>query len=89
MNSAEMTNSTVVGISSNYMKDGSVFSEYRVADGMSNREAEAAIGLKNRWEVQPKVYLSGSFEKIKSLSADTENNSDSTAASIGIEYLAQ
>lgn len=88
MNSTEETNSTVVGISSNYMKDGSVFSEYRVADGMSNREAEAAIGLKNRWEVQPKVYLSGSFEKIKSLSADTENNSDSTAASIGIEYLA-
>jgi hypothetical protein len=84
MNSTEETNSTVVGISSNYMKDGSVFSEYRVADGMSNREAEAAIGLKNRWEVQPKVYLSGSFEKIKSLSADTENNSDSTAASLGL-----
>jgi hypothetical protein len=36
------------------MKDGSVFSEYRVADGMSNREAEAAIGLKNRWKYNQK-----------------------------------
>lgn len=88
LNTTEETNSTVLGISSNYMKDGSAFSEYRVADGMSNREAEAAMGLKNRWQIQPKVYLSTTFEQIKSLSANTENNSDSTAASFGIEYLA-
>lgn len=88
MNTTEETNSTVFGISSNYMKDSSVFSEYRVADGMSNREAEAAMGLKNRWQIQPKVYLSTTFEQIKSLSANTENNSDSTAATVGIEYLA-
>lgn len=87
MNTTEETNSTVFGISSNYMKDGSVFSEYRVADGMSNREAEAAIGLKNRWQIQPKVYLSGSFEQIKALSANAENNSDTTAATAGLEYL--
>ena len=87
LNSTEKTNSTVFGISSNYMKNGSVFSEYRVADGMSNREAEAALGLKNRWQIQPKVYLSGSFEQIKALSANTENNSDTTAATAGIEYL--
>ncbi|MQW92010.1 DUF11 domain-containing protein [Acinetobacter sp. dk771] len=88
MNTTEETNSTVFGISSNYMKDGSVFSEYRVADGMSNREAEAAMGLKNRWQIQPKVYLSTTFEQVKSLSANAENNSDSTAATIGVEYLA-
>src|SRR5690606_20920624 len=88
MNTTEETNSTVFGVSSNYMKDGSVYSEYRVADGMSNREAEAALGLKNRWQLQPKVYLSSTFEQIKSLSANAENNSDSTAASLGLEYLA-
>ena len=88
LNSTEETNSTVVGINSNYMPDASVFSEYRVADGMSNREAEAAIGLKNRWQLQPKVYVNTSFEKVKSLSGDAENNSDSMAASIGLEYLA-
>lgn len=88
LNTTEQTNSTVVGLNSNYMQDASVFSEYRVADGMSNREAEAAIGLKNRWQIQPKVYVNTSFEKVETLSAKAENNSDSTAASIGFEYLA-
>lgn len=88
MNTTEETNSTVFGISSNYMKDGSAFSEYRVADGMSNREAEAALGLRNRWQLKPRVYLSSSFERIQSLSKNIENtNNDSTAASLGLEYL--
>lgn len=88
MNNTQETNSTIFGISSNYMKDGSAFSEYRVADGMSNREAEAALGLRNRWQIKPRVYLNTSFERIQSLSQNTENVSqDSTAASLGIEYL--
>src|SRR5690606_13906648 len=76
MNTTEETNSTVFGISSNYMKDGSAFSEYRVADGMSNREAEAALGLRNRWQLKPRVYLSSSFERIQSLSKNIENTNN-------------
>lgn len=88
MNTTEETNSTIFGISSSYMKDGSAFSEYRVADGMSNREAEAAIGLRNRWQIQPRVYVSSSFERIQSLSKNEENTSnDATALSLGLEYL--
>ncbi|OTG73994.1 hypothetical protein B9T26_07590 [Acinetobacter sp. ANC 4169] len=89
LNTTEETNSTVLGISSNYMKDGSAFSEYRVADGMSNREAEAALGLRNRWQIMPQVYLSTSFEQVKTLSKNPENDgNDSTAATFGLEYLA-
>lgn len=88
MNTTEKTNSTVFGISSNYMKDGTAFSEYRAGDGMSNREAEAALGLRNRWQLKPRVYLSSSLEQIKSLSKNNENTSnDSTAANLGLEYL--
>lgn len=89
LNTTEETNSTVFGISSSYMKDGSAFSEYRVADGISNREAEAALGLRNRWQIMPQVYLSTSFEQVKTLSKNTENDgNDSTAATFGLEYLA-
>jgi len=89
MNTTEETNSTVFGISSNYMKDGSAFSEYRVGDGMSNREAEAALGLRNRWQIKPRVYVSSSFERIQSLSKNEDNTSnDATALSLGLEYLA-
>ncbi len=88
INSTEETNSTVFGISSNYMKDGSAFSEYRVADGITNREAEAALGLRNRWQLKPRVYVSSSFERIQSLSKNENNsNNDATALSLGLEYL--
>ena len=43
---------TVAGFDATYMKDGKVYSEYRMRDAISAREAEAAIGLKNKWYVQ-------------------------------------
>ena len=42
---------SVVGVSSTYMKDGDLFSEYRLGDAISGREAEVAIGLRNQWTV--------------------------------------
>ena len=38
-----------------YFKDGQFFSEYRARDAFSGREAEAAIGLRNRWQLAPGV----------------------------------
>ena len=88
LNDTQRRNTTVVGIDSNYSQDGSVFSEYRVRDGISAREAEAAIGMRNRFQVAKGIYASTSFEKTKALSGDNDNQSlDSTAASVGVEYL--
>jgi len=78
---------TVFGVDANYMKDGKVYSEYRMRDAISAREAEAAIGLKNKWYVQQGLTLSTLFERVESLEGDTENTA--TAAGIGAEYLAQ
>jgi len=79
-------NSTLVGIDSNYMKDGTVFSEYRLRDGISARESEAALGLRNRWSLGHGVRLNTSFERVESLSG-TDTSSDATAVSLGLEYL--
>lgn len=49
------------------MRDGSVFSEYRVRDGMSAREAEAAMGVRNRWQLKEGLFFNTSFEKVKCL----------------------
>ena len=88
LNSSEQTNTTLFGISSQYAKDATAFSEYRVADGMSDRDAEVALGLRNRWEVQPRVYVNTSFERVQSVSKNSENSKDNaTAASLGLEYL--
>nr|WP_317199027.1 hypothetical protein [uncultured Psychrobacter sp.] len=78
---------TVIGFDANYMKDGKVYSEYRMRDAISAREAEAAIGLKNKWYVQEGLTLNTLFERVESL--EGEENNTATAAGIGVEYLAQ
>lgn len=90
LNNNQRRNVTVFGLDSKYNNNGTAFSEYRIRDGISAREAEAAIGLRNRWELEKGFYATTSFEQVKSLSkADTDNqNSDNTAASLGVEYLA-
>ncbi|MBF7684260.1 DUF11 domain-containing protein [Acinetobacter sp. B10A] len=87
LNSSERKNVTVFGLDSKYNNNGTAFSEYRVRDGMSAREAEAAIGLRNRWELEKGFYANASFEQTKALSATNSSNSESTAATLGIEYL--
>ena len=78
---------TVVGFDANYMKDGKVYSEYRMRDAISAREAEAAIGLKNKWYVQEGLTLNTLFERVESL--EGEDNNTATAAGFGVEYLAK
>ncbi|TXD98158.1 DUF11 domain-containing protein [Psychrobacter frigidicola] len=78
---------TVIGFDANYMKDGKVYSEYRMRDAIGAREAEAAIGLKNKWHVQKGLTLNTLFERVESL--EGEKNSTATAAGFGVEYLAK
>nr|WP_040332298.1 SdrD B-like domain-containing protein [Acinetobacter nectaris] len=87
LNSSQRQNVTVFGLDSKYNNNGTAFSEYRVRDGVSTREAEAAIGLRNRWELGQGIYTNTSFEQTKALSSLNTSNSESTAASVGIEYL--
>ena len=86
LDSTDEYQSTIIGVDANYMKDGQVFSEYRVKDGISSRESEAAIGLRNKWKVQDGVYVNTSFEHLESMQGESDNTA--TAATLGIDYLA-
>ena len=77
---------TVIGFDATYMKDGKVYSEYRMRDAISAREAEAAIGLKNKWYVQKGLTLNTLLERVESL--EGEKDSTATAAGFGVEYIA-
>lgn len=88
LNDTQRRNTTVVGIDSTIAKDSSVFSEYRVRDGISAREAEAAMGVRNRWQAAKGVYFNTSFEKIKVMEGVDNLSQNSTALSLGMEYLA-
>lgn len=70
--------------------DGRVFSEYRAANAISGRDAEAAMGLRNRWRVGEGLTLDGSFERVHALSRSPALlvNNEATALTLGIAYTA-
>lgn len=86
LNNQQRQNSTVVGLSTDYMKDGNVFSEYRVRDAISGGDAEAALGLRNTWSLTDGLKLNTGFERVHAMSGP--GNSESTAVTTGLEYTA-
>lgn len=86
LNDQQQRNTTVVGVEDEYMKDGRVFSEYRVRDAISATESEAAVGLRNRWFLARDVRLSTNLERTTTLKGNDSN--DATAVSLGLDYLA-
>lgn len=86
LDSAQRRATTLVGMDTEYMKDGRAFSEYRVRDAMSGRDAEAAIGLKNQWRVSEGLRLNTGFERVHALSGSHER--EATALTGGIDYTA-
>jgi len=86
LNSSQRQNSTVFGVDTDYMKDGKLFSEYRIRDALSGGDAEAAIGLRNLWTLGEGLKLGTGFERIHALSGKGE--AESTAITLGLEYTA-
>jgi hypothetical protein len=59
---------TSVGISNTYMKDGQVYSEYRLRDADDERDAQAAFGVRNLWTLSDGVRVTAGFERLNTYS---------------------
>ncbi|MFN8666215.1 MAG: hypothetical protein U0164_03335 [Gemmatimonadaceae bacterium] len=75
---------TVFGIDADYLKNTRMFSEYRARDAYSGRDAEASIGLRNRWALGPGLIVNTSFERVSPLHA--MQPSDALAVTGGVEW---
>lgn len=84
LNTSQRQNSTVFGVDTEYMKDGKLFSEYRIRDAISGGDAEAAFGLRNLWTLGEGLKLGTGFERIHALSG--KGDAESTAITLGLEY---
>ncbi|MGI9628656.1 MAG: hypothetical protein ACR2QM_17610, partial [Longimicrobiales bacterium] len=67
LNAFDEQNNTVLGVSADAVAGSSVYSEYRIRDAISGREAQAAVGLRNRWRLRPGLAVSTSFERVDPL----------------------
>ncbi len=83
LNGAQSSAQTVVGLDMDYLTGNQAFTEYRARDAFAGRDAEAAIGLRNRWTVKRGLVLNSSFERVERL---TGSGLEATAITGGVEY---
>jgi hypothetical protein len=80
LGSGPLSRGFAVGIDTQYMQDGSLYSEYRLADSASGRSIQNAIGLRNGWNVSEGLKLLTNAERL------TSTSGNSTALGAGLEY---
>ena len=74
---------TLFGLQTDYAKDAQAYSEYRIQSALDAQSAEAAIGLKNQFQISEGLRVSTTAEKVKTL--DGLDNA-ATAGTVGAEY---
>lgn len=84
LNSNAQRNSTVFGLSANYLKNGQVFSEYRMSDALEGRSGQASIGLRNRFVLSEGLGMNAGFERV--FTVQGPNSNDGTSISTAIDY---
>ena len=94
--STQSHNVGIIGIESAYMEGGRVYNEYRLADSLDGRSAQAALGVRNTFKVTDQLRLTAGVEHTRSLGASNSVNSgngfaaagqgESTALTGGAEY---
>lgn len=75
---------SVLGIDADLGGEAHLFNEYRLADALAGRDAEAAFGLRNGWTLDT-WRVSGSVERVSSLSGGA---GPSTAVTGALETVA-
>ncbi len=86
LNGTLRQNTTVFGIATDYMNNGTLFSEYRGRDSLGQRTTEAAVGLKNFFMLTEGLRLNTNVERITPLSGSTAQ--ESLALAGGLDYTA-
>ena len=71
-----------LGVDTQYMQDGSLYSEYRLRDAASGKVVQRALGLRNGWRLAEGIRMTTNVERLSSTAGN------STAAAVGLEYTA-
>jgi DNA/RNA endonuclease YhcR with UshA esterase domain len=92
LQASDLSRQTVLGVSSNYIRNGEVFSEYRVRDAIGGYESQASMGLRNTWPLAEGLNLQTNLERVQTLVAKNQASpftpTRGTAGGVGVEYTA-
>ncbi len=82
LNNTQVANTTVIGLDTDYNENTRMFSEYRARGVMDGRQAEAAVGLRNKWQVAEGLRLNTSMERVNSLAGASGRNAQAYTAAL-------
>ena len=91
----DKTNLTTFGVDTEYMRDGHLFSEYRLRDASNGREVQHAVGLRNGFNVAEGLRLLTNAEVVNTKSSAVVDASGTPttlpanttkALGLGLEY---
>ena len=75
---------SVAGVDADLPAFSHLFSEYRLADAIAGRDAEAAVGLRTGWPVSHELRVNTSFERVSPLLGSSTG--PTTAVTAAFEY---
>jgi hypothetical protein len=78
-------NVLVAGVDTSYLKDTQAFSEYRLRDALSGRDAQVASGVRQGFDIADGLRASAGYERVSVLSGNT---AAAQAATLGLDYTA-
>jgi hypothetical protein len=87
----------VAGIDTAYMRDGTVYNEYRLAGTASGQTAADALGVRNLWHLAPGLNLTTSIERQQVINPAPlpdapagllVGTQSATAVALGLDYVA-
>jgi hypothetical protein len=81
------TRTSVLGIDTEYMKDGQLFSEYRLTGAQNGFDAAAAVGVRNQWSLTDGFVINTTAER-QALRPLEGARGDAVAFSLGALYSA-
>jgi outer membrane protein OmpA-like peptidoglycan-associated protein len=84
LNQTQSNNTTVVGMDTDYTPDTHLFSEYRARGAIDGAQAEAALGLRNKWQLDEGLKLNTSAENVVNMAG--ANGRASQAYTGALEY---
>ena len=85
LSGTQQKNTTVLGVETEYMKQGNLFNEYRMNDGINGPDAVAAMGVRNGWNVWDGIKANTTFERTTPIYG-TNSADVATAAGLGVDY---
>ncbi len=77
---------TVAGIEAELGRDAQFFSEYRLADAIAGRDAQAAVGLRNGWRLDNGMRVGTSFERVHPIAGAAVAQGPNTALTASVDW---